>query len=276
MTVYIEYVIIDNVIIDYLLLKATFIIVGETYKKIRLIAVAFLGAFIALVYPLIEHVTLISVVVKVLSGILLCLISTSYRSKRSFYVSTIIFFTLTFLTGGTIIGLLNIMGIEHQNEICVAIVFVPAYLVIKSVTSIIKSLYKNKEVRAFVYKVDLVFDKKTVTVSGFLDTGNALFDGESPVIICGKGLFFRLLGDNILSKKLKRISINTVNGKTQNLSFKLDQIVIYLGQSVNINSNVTIALSHNAIGDGYDIILHPALVKGEVNNEDDFKAKKIS
>ncbi len=276
MTVYIEYVIIDNVIIDYLLLKSALLISGERYKKGRLLLVAFLGAIIALVYPLIEHVAIISTITKILSGVLLCALATAYRSKRSLYVSTIMFFLLTFLTGGAIIGIYNLLGIDYQAEACVAVIFLPAYAVISAVTSAVKGMYKNKEVRAFVYKTDLVFDKKTVTVNGFLDTGNALFDNGSPVVVCNKRLFFALLGDKLLSTPVKKISVNTVNGQTKNLSFKLDKIVIYIGQKVNINNNVTIALSSRYIGDGYDIILHPSLVKGDQENENDFEAEKIS
>ena len=54
MIVYIEYVLIDNFIIDYLMLKATFNLTGMPVKKRRLFLCAFLGAAIALMYPLMQ------------------------------------------------------------------------------------------------------------------------------------------------------------------------------------------------------------------------------
>ena len=276
MTVYIEYVIIDNLIIDYLLLKATFMITGKAYKKGRLLLSAVLGAVVALTYPLSQNVIVLGTVVKILGGLLIMLVANTFKSTRDYYINVIIFFLLTFLTGGVIIGVFNIFSIDYSgNEILIATIFLPALIVISIVERAIKSIYKNRTVRAFTYKTDLIFDKKTVTVNGFLDTGNALFDGDSPVIVCEKKLFFNLIDNSIMKAGLKKISIYTVNGKTQNLSFKLDQVKIYDGQKVNIHNNVTIALVNYSVGNGYDVILNPQLLKGE-GNESAEKIKKIS
>lgn len=275
MNVYIEYVILDNVIIDYLLLYATFKITGKQCKKGRLLFCAFIGAIVALIYPLLTNFAILQTTVKILGGLLIVLLACSYKNLRDYHINTAIFLLLTFLTGGVIIGVFNVFGVDYNSEGVIALIFIPALVVISCVKSVIKSIYRNRQVRAFVYKTEMVFDKKTTTVNGFLDTGNALFDGDSPVIICNKKLFFDVLGNAMLKKKLKTITVNTINGTTQNLCYKLDKVVIYDGQSVNINSNVTLALGKTCVGDGYDVILNPQLLKGE-SDESAFKTQKIS
>ena len=276
MIVYIEYVIIDNVIIDYLLLKCTFSITNTLFNKKRLVLGALFGALIALLYPLTERLFFINLLVKIMGGLVIMLIANVYQNRRAFYVNFAVFFMLTFLTGGAITGIFNLLGVSLNSEFSIGLMFLPVILVISAVTSAIKSIYKNKEVRAYVYKVQLIKDKKSITVNGFLDTGNALFDEKSPVIVCGKKLFLSLVGENLFDSKLKKITVCTINGSTQNYSIKLDKVLIYVGKSVNINSNVTLAVGEKHVGDGYDVILHPALLKGENIDESTVKTQKVS
>ena len=82
MTVYVEYVIINNLIIDYMMLKATFSLTRTEYRKRRLFICAFLGALISLIYPLIEAHFLILTSVKVLSGVLIVLLANNYKKVK--------------------------------------------------------------------------------------------------------------------------------------------------------------------------------------------------
>ena len=54
MTVYIEYVIIDNFIIDYLLLKTSLVLSGANAQRARLLFCAVLGVGFSLLLPIIS------------------------------------------------------------------------------------------------------------------------------------------------------------------------------------------------------------------------------
>ena len=79
-TVYIEYVIIDNIIIDYFMLKVSLSLTGTPFRKRRLFLCAVIGAFIALLYPLLYNVKAIMIAVKVFTGFLMVLLSTNFNS----------------------------------------------------------------------------------------------------------------------------------------------------------------------------------------------------
>lgn len=275
MTVYIEYVIIDNLIIDYLLLKATFAVSGITSRRGRLFCCAFLGALIALIYPLIESQPIISIFIKVFSGLLIILLAAKYPTKRSYFINAAIFFAFTFLTGGAVIGVFNLFSLSYSNEISIALMILPVYLIIKSLTSVVKYIYRRKQIASFTYKVELTLGEKNVTVNGFLDTGNALFDGENPVIVINYSLFKSLIGKEFIKTKIKKIKVKTVSGEQYYPSFKIDFLKIYILDEPNIISNVTV-LVVKSVGDGYDVILHPAFMESEYEREGVFKAEKIS
>lgn len=260
MQVYIEYVLIDNLVIDYLLLKAATGITATKTSFKRLVLSAILGAVVALVYPLLESVPLFSVLIKVLSGLIMVIISVDAKTFRAYYVNALVFFCLTFLTGGAIIGVFTLFNINYSDEISIAFMILPAYILIKGITSLIKHLYRQKDVMRFVYDVEVKVKERSVKLKGFMDTGNGVYDGDSPVIVVNKRTAAEILG-NFHGTNLKRIKVRTVSGMRENLAFEIDSVKIYLGDKVNIHNRVTVCVSPTEIGDGYDVILHPALME---------------
>jgi len=274
MTVYIEYVLIDNFVIDYLMLKATFATTGKNVVKRWLFLSSFLGAVIALIYPLIQVHTAILTCIKICSGLLMVLISTRFSSPKSYYVHAVLFFFYTFLTGGVITGVFEIFNIPKNSEINIAFMAIFVYAVICAVMGVVKYVYRRKDVVSVTCRVDITAFGQMKIAKGFFDTGNGLYDGDSPVIICNKKFAEYFLFCDLSNKKIKKITVNTVNGKEDKFAFKIDSIKIYNGTRPNIYNNVVMCIADN-IGEGYDVILHPALAR-MVDDEIDSKIKKVS
>ena len=89
-----------------------------------------------------------------------------------------------------------------------------------------------------------------------------------------KKFFLNFIGDNLAKIKLKKINLNTVSGSTKNIAVELDQIKIYIQDEPNIFNKVTLCAT-NTVGDGYDLILHPAFYK-ENSDESIDQIKKVS
>lgn len=274
MTVYIEYVIIDNLIIDFLILKATFSLMKLSYRKRRLFLCAFLGAVIALVYPLLEINQILLTLVKFLSGLLILLLANDYKTAKSFYISAVVFFSLVFLTGGAVIGVYNLFNIPLSSEISVALVFVPVYLIIKGLGEVISYFYKKKEIVSFLYKIELKnFDNSLLSI-GFLDTGNGTFYKNQPVIFCSDAFAKKLLGKNLIKTRFNKIFITTATGESENLSFNLEQLILYKEDKAHIFNNIVVCVA-NIKNSDYDIILHPALLKESYESQDTKTSKKV-
>ena len=170
MTIYIEYVIINNLIIDYMLLKATFSLTRTEYRKRRLFLCSLFGALISLIYPLLETHFLILTLVKVLSGALIVVLANDYKKIKYFYINALVFFFCTFLTGGAIIGVYNVLGVDYSIEIASALIVFPVYAILKGANAIFRYLTSRKSLDSLSFKVKLYKNGKSIEQT-FLNKG---------------------------------------------------------------------------------------------------------
>lgn len=276
MTVYIEYVFIDNFVIDYLLLKATFTLTGNAISKRRLLFCAFLGGAFALIYPLLSVHALLLTVIKLLFGLLLLFLAGNYRSLKNFYINCGVFFGFTFLTGGAVIGVFTLFDLDYSSEISVALMVLPVYLFIRALSALVKYLYRKKDIDCFVYDCEAEFDGKTVKMKGFFDTGNGLYDGNDPVIICGRKFFKKMINGIDFLPKIGEINFSTVSGNDRSYCIKIPVFKIYIDGRANIFNNVTLAVARSCVGESYDVILHPALKERNYVEHCKEKTEKVS
>jgi hypothetical protein len=151
---------------------------------------------------------------------------------------------------------------------------IPVYMVLRAIVSVVKYIYRRKDVMQAVREIEISAFGITKKGKGFIDTGNSLFDDDSPVIFCTKDFAMQFISGDISKIKFKKIVVGTVNGRAEKTAFKIESIKIYNGTNPNIYNNVTACIV-NDIGEGYDVILHPALLKGEYY-ENLGKVKKVS
>ena len=275
MTVYVEYVIIDNLIIDYLLLRATFALTALNPSRRRLFLCSLLGAMVALVYPLVSQNQLLSIVIRLLTGCLMVVLAYNFNCFRAFFINLVIFVCLTFLTGGAIIGIYNIFDLDYSSEISIALMFLPVYLIIKVISSVMHYVYSQKTVVSNLFETEISLNGKVVKCKGFMDTGNAVYYQNRPVIVCGKQFFNQFIDQNFYKIKTTKITLTTVSGQTQCLAVEMEKIVIYFSDKPNIYNNVMLCVAQN-VGDGYDLILHPAFFKEIEDEKRSVKIKKVS
>ena len=275
MIVYIEYVIINNFVIDFLLLKTTFLLTGMKTKLYKLILSAILGALISLVFPFINIKGFFLTLIKVLVGALLVILSSKFKDKREFFINLLVFYLLTFTLGGIILGVLSISGIEKAKELLVALCFIPAFLLLYGVKKVFTYLYRRKNVENLIYDTELEFNGIKIKGRAFLDTGNLLYYKDSPVIVCEKAFIKKFTLDKDFYKSLKKIEITTALGNGHNYCIILSSFKIFIKDKPNIYNNVALMIAKiNMVG--VDILLHPALIGENYGKEPIDKIKKVS
>ena len=261
MTVYIEYVLIDNFVIDFLLFKTSFLITGKTVSKLRIVVCAAIGALFALFYPLITDNLIVISVIKVLFGLFLTFIAAKFKSLKDYACFTAVFLGLTFFTGGVRIGVFSLLGLNAYSEFSVALMFLPVYVVIKAIIKLVRYFYRQKDITGLIVKAEIFCGAKSIILRGFFDTGNSLYDGLTPVIVVSKSAVMPLLDLKLLSGA-KSIIIDTAIGGEKKFSFKPDSLVIYSGGNKNIFNNVRVCVVNKRFS-GYDAILHPAFMENK-------------
>ncbi len=275
MVIYVEYVLISNFIIDFLLLKSAFFTAGEKFSNRRLFFCALLSSGFSLAYPLINASKIIEILIKISFGLLIVLISAKFINTKKYFICLSLFFFYTFLLGGITLALFFCFEISMQNEIVSLLIILPIYAIYRFSVKLANYLYRKKNLNAFTYQVELTIGDKTKSCIGFLDTGNGVYFQNAPVIFCSKKFALNLI-DLTKAKGLKRITINTVNGSEQKLCVKTSCVKIYQGDKTNIFYNVTLCIVCEGFEEGYDLLLHPALLKEEYENKSFIQTKKVS
>lgn len=274
MTIYIEYVLIDNFIIDYFLLSAAFALTGVKVKRGRLFLSACFGAISALILPFITDINLILIPLKLLIGVLMIVIAHRFYTLKSLYINFIVFFLYTAIVGGATIAIFNMANLDYTTEVSTALMVFPVCIVINFLSRVINFFYQRKSqisntVSVFLYKGNI-----KVSANGFFDTGNGAYHHSSPVVFCSKKLIRPFLS-NPVSLNPFYINVETVNGGDKKFAFNIDKIEIYSGEKKNIYNNVTLCVINSGVDGLCDVILHPALMESKDENSI-VQVKKVS
>lgn len=265
LAVYIEYVLLDNIIIDYLLLKYTFLLVRGESGFWRLLFCSFLGAAFAAAMPLLSLPQYFAIPIKIIFSMALVFAAGKFRTKKNYLLSLVAFNLYTFLLGGSVTGIFNLFHLPLDREYSVGLIVLAAYLLIKLAHKGVTLLYRRKNICACISDCEIELNGQKVKTKGFLDTGNNLYDTESnlPVVVCSKSVAFALT-DGFKNKiPGKYIKISTAVGADKMLVFKIDKLKIYNKDKVNIFDNVLLGVTRRAFAEGgYDLILHSEFIGG--------------
>lgn len=261
MSVFIEVVLIDNLIIDYLLLRTTFLIMGKKYKNRWLIFSSIIGAIFALLYPLLRVKGGLLFLIKILSGALMVLISNSFIKFKEYYYNFLVFLCLTFLSGGALSFLSTSLENQNITKYTSLFIIIPFFLVIEGVRRIITIIYKRKTVVSNLYEIKLSDYGLSINEKGFYDTGNLAYHNGLPVIFADRSLFEKALANIEFIKKLKKITVSTVQGKEQKNCFY--SIISVKKDKTYIRKEVYVCIANISDLSGYRIILHPDLIEEE-------------
>ena len=265
LAVYIEYVLLDNIIIDYLLLKYTFLLVRGESGFWRLLLCSFLGAAFAAAMPIIDLPQYIAIPLKLAFSAVLVFAAGKFKTKKSYLISFIVFNLYTFLLGGSVTGVFNLFHLPLDKEYSVGLVILAAYFLIKLAHKGVTLLYRRKNIYSCVSECEIELNGRSVKAKGFLDTGNNLYDTESnlPVVVCSKSVAFTLTDGFKIKIPGKYIRVSTAVGADKMLVFKIDKLKIYNRDKVNIFDNVLLGVARHAFAEsGYDLILHSEFVGG--------------
>lgn len=273
MEVYIEYVILDNLIINSILIYLTLITTRTKINKYRLMTSSVVGTIFAIIMPLISISSVLLFLLKLLVGLVIVLIF-SKMEIRKIMINYFLFMSYTFLMGGFCFGILYFLKANvNINGLIIYNFNVPVSLIILTIFIyflILKKFIKyRKNIVNLSYPVEVVKDKITLKLSGFLDTGNQVYDenGKPIVVISLKSFLgaypnislIKVLTCNITNYDLKNSKYMTIASSfatSKMLTFKCDKIKITLDHSIKEFKDVTIGVSNSNFNKKFDCILH--------------------
>lgn len=264
MEVYIEDAILQNLLINFMLLKLTAFCIRDKISFIKIFLSATVGTIFAVILVFFNLNFYFSLVLKALCGLIMILIVTKKISIKKFLFSYFIFLTSTFIMGGLILSLQNsFSGFDINYALLVIFVF---YVILKN---LVNEFYRKRTVTNFIYDLTLQNENKKIDIRVYLDSGNLLQDDKSglPILIVNFNTFEKIFIDKVnifdyltqkLDKKIKGhyIVYRTLSGTDKMFVCKIDKISIK--NTFKKEINVLLGLGKNTFKNkDYEGLLSP-------------------
>ena len=208
MTIYIDIVLIENVIMNYIILFATAIVSKIKIKHIRIFIASLLGA----IYSVITYMGILklysSIVMKILLSILIVYIAFNPQSLKKMWKNLLIFYLTSFVFGGVAFALIYIL--KPQDILMKNGFFLGTYplktVLLGAIISFLVILVAFKIIKDKFSKKDLFCDleikiNKIVKTTAMIDTGNCLKDPitNNPVVVIEHTLLYECIPKQILN-----------------------------------------------------------------------------
>lgn len=266
MDVYIEYVIIDNMVFNSLILYFTLLSVKLKSSRIRLFCASAVGTAVAMLLPLINANQYILLIIKLSLGILMVIIALTKYSFKLIISAFSLFLVYTFAFGGGIIGIFYLLGvpfsagytISYINEIPVGIFIGGVALIVYLALRLNKYLQFKRTISGSTINCKLYVGDKAFDTVGFYDSGNNLIDNTNGKKVC-------FLADKTIKNTIKHLMATKTlsNSSILNTHHLKYATVSGAGKALAVDATIEIdSISHNislAISqvnsDHYQIIL---------------------
>lgn len=214
MTIYIDIVLIENLIMNYIILFTTAIVLKIKVNHIRLILASLLGAG----YSIIAYMGIIkvysSIILKIILSVLIIYIAFNPQNIKKMCKDLLLFYLVSFVFGGAAFALIYI--IKPQNILMknglflgtytlktVMLGAVVAFCIIIGAFAIIKNKISKKDMFC---EIEILINQKKIKTKAMIDTGNMLKEPITnvPVIVVEHILLYSCMPKEILNN-LKEI-----------------------------------------------------------------------
>ena len=214
MTIYIDIVLIENLIMNYIILFTTAVVLKIKVNHIRLILASLLGAG----YSIIAYMGIIkvysSIILKIILSVLIIYIAYNPQNIKKMCKDLLLFYLVSFVFGGAAFALIYI--IKPQNILMknglflgtytlktVMLGAVVAFCIIIGAFAIIKNKISKKDMFC---EIEILINQKKIKTKAMIDTGNMLKEPITnvPVIVVEHILLYSCMPKEILNN-LKEI-----------------------------------------------------------------------
>lgn len=209
MTIYLDVVLIENLIMNFIILYATGIILKSRIKNIRLILASLLGA----IYSVVAYTSILKIyssfILKVILSIIIVYIAYNPQNVKQLWKQMLIFYMTSFVFGGAAFALIYIVKPQEifmKNGLflgtyplkTILLGSIIAFFIIITSFKIVKTKISKKDMFCFI-KVKI--NNNIFKTQVMIDTGNLLKEPftNTPVIILEHTLLYDCVPKEILN-----------------------------------------------------------------------------
>lgn len=261
MDIYVEYAIIENLLVDGALLYLAQTAAGQKVSFWRLVLAAAIGAGFALFFPFLKASPWISYSLKFTVGAMLCFIAVKPQNGRGRYGLTILlFYALSFCFGGGLTAVFEAFDAPHYiadgggilSAVPVGALLAALAVFVGLVKWGIKRLYAKKRVQEHVFPCEIAVGNRLVRANGFMDTGNTATHKGKPVCFVTPDILYRLFD---LKPAQEKMTVRTVSGEKKIGLLHVDRISVLGKDEWGTLHGAYLSPAVHMIGKGYNLLL---------------------
>lgn len=272
-TVYADVLIILNIYVNFLLLKATSAFTHIPLKSSRCILASVYGSLFSLTILLPPLNTAVNILIKLFAAVSVVYAAFGFFSVKRLAVNSVAFFIINLVAGGFVYAVYVWLEADfiHFNN---SFFYIDFSLVILVVTvsvfyfavCIFRNFSEKTALSAGIFRVIIRYGHNIISLNGLADTGNSLRDffSGSPVIVCGQNCFKDITGKepsenyDSLPEGFRLIPCSTINESCLIPVFRPDEILI-INEKNHFRKKVDALIGFGK--EQSDAIFNPSLLK---------------
>lgn len=223
MTVYIEYIFIENLIMNYLLLYQTTSFIKEREKKTKIFFASLLGAIYVCILLYIRLEILNYAFSKLLLSVVMVYVCFTPKEARKYIKEVLYFYIISVINVGTYLLVVTMFNINLSNSIIKIIVYALGAIMVWCIDKQMWKMFKIElKKENFVCDVYVPNGNKYIQYKGFIDTGNTSKHLESSRMI----FYANKKEIDVSNLKKADINVNTVNNVDNLEGYLIDNVIV--------------------------------------------------
>jgi len=209
MTIYIDVVLIENLIMNSIILIATGLIFKEKIKTGRILCASLVGA----IYSVISYMSVLeiysSILLKIILSVVIVYIAFNPQNMKKMWKHLLLFYLTSFVFGGVAFALIYV--VKPQNILMrnglflgtyplktITLGAIIAFIVIMTAFTVVKSKITKKDMYC---EIEIQINGKKIETIAMLDTGNLLKEPitNTPVVVVEHTLLYECIPKAILN-----------------------------------------------------------------------------
>lgn len=229
MTIYIDVVLIENLIMNFIILLATGLILKEKIRIMKLLFSSLIGA----IYSVVSYMSILeiysSILLKIILSIVIIYVAFNPQDRKKLWKDLLIFYLTSFVFGGAAFAFIYIvkpqeilmknglfLGTYPLKTIMLGAII--AFIIIITAFTVVKSKITKKDMFC---EIEIQLNGKKIQTTAMIDTGNLLKEPITniPVIVVEHTLLYDCIPKEILNH-LEEL----LGGEFDNIPEKIKQL----------------------------------------------------
>ena len=209
MTIYVDVVLIENLLMNYIILFATGVILKVNIKHMRLVLASLIGAIYTIIAYMSAFKIYSNIGLKFVLSVIMIYIAFNPKSVKKLFKFTLIFYLTSFVFGGAAFALIYIVKPQDilrnngliLNSDSLKVIFISAIIAFVIIIIGFKVVKNKISAKDMYCHINIKLNHKEIETKAMIDTGNFLKEPitNTPVIVVEHTLLYDCIPKEILN-----------------------------------------------------------------------------